>query len=81
MINPEQTLTIQQRLERADQRELRQAAEAVVDAAIWRRKLQSTLIGAGTDVSEETRSSLIELVFQDPSLTAFLFEDAAWERH
>lgn len=71
----------EQRLALASDQELRRAAEAVVDAAIWRRRLRSETLGAEPDVSEQTRLSLIELVYRDPSLTSYLFRDEAWERH
>ena len=67
--------------ERASQRDLRMAAEAVVDAAIWRHKLRADTLGGFRDVSEETRLALIEMIYEDPSLTPSLFHDGAWERH
>lgn len=76
-----QLLALEKRLRDASERELRLAAEAVVDAAIWRRRLRAETLGAEPDVSEETRLALIELVFEDPSFTPYLFQDEAWERH
>ena len=57
------------------------AAEAVVDAAIWRRRLRAETLGAEPDVTEDTRTALVELVLEDPAATSFLFRDEAWERH
>ena len=68
-------------LERASQRDLRMAAEAVVDAAIWRHRLRADTLGGFRDVSEEIRLALIEMIFEDPSLTPSLFHEGAWERH
>ena len=76
-----QSLTLEKRLRDASERELRLAAEAVVDAAIWRRRLRAETLGAEPDVSEATRLALIELVYEDPGFTPFLFQDEAWERH
>lgn len=59
----------------------RAAAEAVVEAAIWKRRLRMDSFGPASPVSEETRRSLVQLVLNDPSLTAYLFTDEAWERH
>lgn len=68
-------------LEQTRERDLRLAAEAVVDAAIWKRKIRAETLGATPEIAEETRLALIELIFQDPGFTPFLFQDEAWERH
>jgi len=73
--------SMQDRLERATEHELRLAAEAVVDAAIWRHKLRADTVGAFRNVPEETRLAMIELLVKDPGLTPFLFRAEAWERH
>jgi len=57
------------------------AAEAVVDAAIWSHRLRAETLGAFREVSEQTRLALIEMIYNDPSLTPSLFQDGAWERH
>ncbi|MBP9675033.1 MAG: hypothetical protein KBD63_08065 [Bacteriovoracaceae bacterium] len=57
------------------------AAEAVVDAAIWRYKLKSITLGGRLDISECSRRSLINLINQEPTLTQYLFTDELWERH
>ena len=72
---------LQEHSERASERELRLAAEAVVDAAIWRHKLRADTIGAFRNVPEETRLAMIDLLVKDPGLTPFLFRAEAWERH
>ena len=72
---------MEQQIQHASERDLRLAAEAVVDAAIWRRRFRMETIGATPDVPEQTRLALIELVYEDPSFTPYLFQDAAWERH
>ena len=72
---------MQQRLQQSSERDLRKAAEAVVDAAIWRHRLRAETLGAAPEVPEPTRLALIEMIFKDPSQTAFLFQDEAWERH
>ncbi len=72
---------MQERLEQATERDLRLAAEAVVDAAIWQRKLRADTLGAFREVAEETRLALIQMILEDPTLTPSLFHDGAWERH
>ncbi len=69
------------RCEDAEQRDARLAAEAVVDAAVWKRRLRIDAFGPASPVSEATRQSLIQLILNDPSLTPYLFTDEAWERH
>jgi len=68
-------------IQHASERDLWLAAEAMVDAAIWRRRFRLETLGASPDVPEQTRLALIELVYKDPSFTPFLFQDSAWERH
>lgn len=79
--NPLFQADMTEQLEQANEKDLKLAAEAVVDAAIWRYRLRADTLGGRRQISEETRASLIELVFNDPSLTPFLFQDEAWERH
>jgi hypothetical protein len=76
-----QNSALQEQLETLSESDLRQAAEAVVDAAIWRQKLRSDILGGRGDISEPTRQALIELLYRDPSHTPYLFTDEAWERH
>ena len=50
--------------------DLYKAAEAVVDAALWCHRLRGDF-----EVPEDARLSLIEAVYQDPTLTPHLFEE------
>jgi len=59
---------IRKRLEKASEGDLLKSAEAVVDAALWCRRL-----GGKLKVSEKTRQSLILAVYRDPGLTPHLF--------
>lgn len=59
----------------------RRAAEALIEVAIWRRRLRSDGVSYEGTVSDETRRSLTDLVLRDPAMVAFLFTDEAWERH
>ena len=59
----------------------RRAAEALVEVAIWRRRLRADVVGYEGSISDETRASLTDLVLRDPGMAAFLFTDEAWERH
>ena len=68
-------------IEKTSEKDLRLAAEAIVDAAIWRQRIRADLWGQRGDVAEITRNALIDLIYRDPSQTAYLFEDAAWDRH
>lgn len=56
--------------------DVRKSAEAVVDAAILKKRLSQMI-----EVSEETRNALVQLIVEDPSQTALLFRDSSWERH
>ena len=86
---------MQLRLALTEERDAVNAAEAVVEAAIWKRALRLSTLGASRDkagnslnsdcrglaVSEETRQALVELILNDPLMTPYLFTDEAWERH
>lgn len=48
------------------------SARAVVEAALWCHRVRGE-----KEVSEQTKSALIEAVFRDPSLTPHLFEKGA----
>ena len=74
-------LSLREQLEVASERDLRRAAEAVVDAAIWRQRLRTDTLGSQCSVSDLARQALIELLYRDPNLTSYLFTDEAWERH
>ncbi|MFN8389848.1 MAG: hypothetical protein U0136_06130 [Bdellovibrionota bacterium] len=77
---------LKERLEVSSERthseqELRLAAEAVVEAAIWRQRLRQDMHGGRADISETARQALVDLLYRDPGMTSFLFSDEAWERH
>lgn len=59
----------------------RRAAEALVEVAIWRRRLRADVDGHEGSITDETRRTLTDLVLRDPGMAAFLFTDEAWERH
>lgn len=67
---------IEKRLASASREELLLAAEAIVDAAICVQRFRSD-----AEISEECRQALIDAVFRDPSITEFLFQESAWQRH
>lgn len=72
---------LKDRLVISDERELHLAAEAVVDAAIWRYRLKAETLGGRLSISDSSRRSLIDLVYEEPSLTHYLFTDEIWEKH
>ena len=65
----------------SNERELHLAAEAVVDAAIWRYRLKSQTLGGRISISDLSRRSLIDLVYNEPEMTHYLFSDEIWEKH
>lgn len=78
---PEEYLKLQMRMAEAEEREVLRSAEAVVEAAIWKRRFRPGAVDGREHVSDETRKALVNLVMKDPTMTAYLFTDEAWERH
>lgn len=72
---------LEAKMEQLTQRDLELAAEAVVDAAIWRYRLKAETLGGRVSISDSSRRCLINLVYQEPSLTKHLFTDEIWEKH
>lgn len=73
--------SLKNRLEISSDRELHQAAEAIVDAAIWRYRLKAETLGGRLNITDSSRRSLITLIYEEPSLTHYLFTDQIWEKH
>jgi hypothetical protein len=67
---------MRQMLACASEQDLLWAAQAVVDAALWSKRLKHNI-----SVSEQTRQLLIEAIFEDPTLTGLLFWETTSEFH